>query len=177
MCVSVCACVRGLCMGACRKPTMLYDSHLNLHLTKIQLMNENKESYGHIHQNLTKLSWYIRAMYFMLSFRGVRYQLDCEIHVKCMKICAFQCIKSLKMWFCNVQKVWNQIKIWTLTSLVFKLPTRLKTFHEYCFWCGILQAAKNISVTTYRIPPLVLQGIRQKISAMQRLLYLTIVLG
>ena len=34
-----------------------------------------------------------------------------------LKRCAFQCIKSLKIGFCEEQKVWNQIKIWTLTSL------------------------------------------------------------
>ena len=37
--------------------------------------------------------------------------------LKCLKICAFQCIKSLKMGFCEEQKSLNRIKIWTLISL------------------------------------------------------------
>ena len=44
-----------------------------------------------------------------------------------LKRCAFQCIEtSLKVWkwgFKKNQKVWNQIKIWTLTSLLIKLKS------------------------------------------------------
>ena len=39
-------------------------------------------------------------------------------NLKCLKRCAFQCIKVWKWDFVKCEKVWNQIKIWTLTSLV-----------------------------------------------------------
>ena len=75
-------------MGACGKLTMLYDSHLNLHLTKIELSP--------------------RAIFIktVLSLVGIRAMFSCA----------------------------------------FWIPTRLKTFHEYCFWGGILQKATNTSV-------------------------------
>ena len=38
-------------------------------------------------------------------------------NLKCLKRCAFQCIKSQKMGFVKSKKVWNQIKFCTLTSL------------------------------------------------------------
>ena len=58
-------------------------------------------------------------------------------NLKCLKRCAFQCIKSLKiMGLCEdlLKKVWNQIKIWTLTSL--KTLNYLTTVLWLCAWGG-----------------------------------------
>ena len=51
-------------------------------------------------------------------------------NLKWLKRWAFQCIRGLKIGFCEEQKVWNQIKIWTLTSLrrkVYKQRTEVST--------------------------------------------------
>ena len=49
------------------------------------------------------------------------------------KICAFQCIKSLKWGFLKSKKVWNEIIIWTLTSLSTR-ATLLKDFFFFVTW-------------------------------------------
>ena len=54
---------------------------------------------------------------FFFIIRGVRASVRKSL--KWLKRCAFQCIKVWKWSFVKRKKVWNQIKIWTLTSLYY----------------------------------------------------------
>ena len=61
--------------------------------------------------NINKVLVFPKGQSAMQGCEGV-----CEEKVwnnlKCLKRCAFQCLKYLKMGVCEEQKVWNQIKIW-----------------------------------------------------------------
>ena len=90
---------------------------------------------------LTDRVWVVCPQYRVLhpQYSGVWECLWEKVwnNLKCLKRFAFQCMKSLKWGFVKSKKVWNLIKIWTLTSLSIavtntNIPFTHRHIHIHC---------------------------------------------